>query len=876
MGSLCLSLAPTLRPSSLQVAAIRNKVKEASKCKSFESFEILARLVTFKSHVAQVLELVRAHLPQSNVPQLRGKLQELLAAAARGILSNKTASLQELMVFLHGLVDVGLKAEEQARTVARTDAGAAHSQHMRKVRADGQEAVEKSKETAASEMDKVTLQGLNLLAEMGLNILHTSLKKGELAARARQPEVLGLLDPLLPLLVRSLRSRHSPNVSYGLRCLSAMVLLPLPGLEAAAPEAGKATTELLKRCAKTTHPIAQDCFKVMAAMLRECGSYQPTTAQLRFLLNWSFTDIEDTEARGTAFALLRAIMGRKLVVPEIYDLMAGRVQEMLIRSQAANVRDLCAQSLLQFLLDYPLGEKRLQQHLEFLLNNMQGYEHESGRLSALEFMGTLIAKFPLPVVEERADLLLLPLVTRMAADQAKSCRAAAMDCIKALLRRVPSQHTDAALGYALKWLQQDQDSRLIRAAAQLLGLLVELQADKFGRRVPEVLAPTLLVLARRIEAGWEGEEGHLGGLDGEGNAGQAAAGSTVARTWQDVYSCLNLIEKMCQHCPKPLLQPGAHDEGQEDEDALSEEQTSAIVWETAGELLLYPHIWVRKAASRLLGRSLASPPAKSLLLASEETAGQLAMSFFRQLESTSADEDLAGQATRALVALAREMAVQGGEGAAALPPLKRPRDEQDNEEKDGSSSSDEDEEEEEGAKAVLTLHGLVRRMARLADDKSFTRRLQRLAALRWIAAVATALGREGLGGFLEIMCRPLYRISEGTSNPAPGAPAIPEDVKVLGEEVLELLRGIVGPEALLAAYNKAREHVKQQRTERKRKQAVEALLDPELRAKKKIRRAERKQQGKKRKLEEIKRARGAGLAVKNRRGGGGKRPGQQR
>ena len=48
-------------------------------------------------------------------------------------------------------------------------------------------------------------------------------------------------------------------------------------------------------------------------------------------------------------------------------------------------RNACASALLQFLLDYPVGERRLQQHLQFLITNL-GYEHEAGRASAIELL----------------------------------------------------------------------------------------------------------------------------------------------------------------------------------------------------------------------------------------------------------------------------------------------------------------------------------------------------------------------------------------------------------------------------------------------------------------------------------------------------------
>ena len=58
---------------------------------------------------------------------------------------------------------------------------------------------------------------------------------------------------------------------------------------------------------------------------------QPTTGQLRFLLGWAFADVEAAANRVAAFGLLKAVIARKLVVPEVYDLM-GRVQQLMVKS----------------------------------------------------------------------------------------------------------------------------------------------------------------------------------------------------------------------------------------------------------------------------------------------------------------------------------------------------------------------------------------------------------------------------------------------------------------------------------------------------------------------------------------------------------------
>jgi U3 small nucleolar RNA-associated protein 20 len=52
----------------------------------------------------------------------------------------------------------------------------------------------------------------------------------------------------------------------------------------------------------------------------------------RFLLGWLFSDrhADDSPGRQNAFALLRAVLGRKIVVPEVYDVMEW-VQEVMVK-----------------------------------------------------------------------------------------------------------------------------------------------------------------------------------------------------------------------------------------------------------------------------------------------------------------------------------------------------------------------------------------------------------------------------------------------------------------------------------------------------------------------------------------------------------------
>ncbi|KAL4521880.1 hypothetical protein Ndes2526B_g01987 [Nannochloris sp. 'desiccata'] len=884
-----------------EVDAFAASYKEAKRCRANDTYQLMASLVTFSTHVPKLLAPVRDRLCHASHPKTRAKLGMLLQYASQGLLANATTTSRDLCELVYAISDAGLSAEEAAREKALGGSGVA-------IVSDAAGKKEKKSLTRGRMKTNISEAGDEarialhqpLLVEFALTTFKAALRKGLVPTQG--PEATALLDPLLPLLIRALKSRHSPSVTASLQALSLLIVqAELPGLDAASADAGKAVTDLLKRCPKTTDPVAQDCFKLLAGMLRRCERYAPSQAQLRFLLGWAFTDLEESAQRQTAFTLLRAILARKLVLPEVYDLME-RVQELMVRSQSKQVRQLASNSLLAFLLDYPLGQPRLQAHVQFLLANL-GYEHESGREAALSMISAVIMKFPEEMVAGWAELIFLPLVTRLVNDPSASCRAAAAACAGQLLNRIPVPRRDHVAAYCTQWLKGN-DPRLVRASAQALGIIVEVEGADVARRVVEILPAVSAVLRDRADADLAAQEDEEEDMN---NGELALDPSSAAPGWQEAYYCLSLLEKLMTATSDGLN--------------LGNQSTATrACWSAACDLLLHRHAWVRKAAGRLVGAGLAAPNVGPYLLSLSisksidggdtnsnsicTTPGSLAMRFFRQLESATADEGMAGQAVKCLVYLSIPM-LKGDEDAGRVPPwraatsttLKKKQladslaagsGEEDNghynntekienegEEEEEHEIEQQEEDDEaadidaatEAAEGSLTVNGLIRRMVRLADDKSYVRQLQRGAALRFIAAIASRLGAVKIEPFLPVLLRPLYRITE------PGALGNTEEFKILGDEVMAHLRSLVGADVLLAAYNTARETVRRQRGERKRRAAVQTMVDPEAAAKRKIRAAERKKGGKKKAMEEVRRMRSAGIVVKNKKGvpsGGGK------
>ncbi|CAG9460436.1 unnamed protein product [Pedinophyceae sp. YPF-701] len=840
-----------------EVAAIRATYREARTCRSPQAFELLARWSTFDKYGRFLLQLVAARLPYASTSAaLRTKLRGLLAHAARGTLANPTATAQDLMMFVHSTVGRALDAEEAAARHAAGDAGLAGAgtdalargkkrgdrraaagltyhptigpnsaearrdtnKQVQEALHEGAEALAQQREGAVGvDVDAVAASNNgHMLMDFALGLLHTGLKKGPLDKR--DDATLGLLDPMLPLLARAVVSRHTSCASLALRCLAFLVHLPLPGLETTAPDVGAGLLKLMKRCAKPSHPVAQDCLRLMGGLLRDCPTYKPPAGHIRFVLSWAFTDLEDSETRVGLFSLLRAVIARNVVVPEVYDVV-GRVQELMVKSQHAPVRAMCATVLLQFLLDFPVGEKRIEQHILFLLSNLD-YTHETGREAVLDTLDAVVRKFPPEALSRHGHAIFLVLVSTMVNDSSPKCRAAAAAVARGLIERSSQADADAMAASALAWAGGDKPG-LRRASAQVVGLFAEVEGGKFARRAQEALSRMLLILARRVEAE-DATENEAGDADAdEGNVAGAGA-------WQEAYYALLAVEKVLVKVPDVAS-------------AFPDECT--VLWEATSGLLSDPHLWVRKSASRLIGHALGSETARAQLLTPEpdapawRTAHSLALSLLSHLQAPQCDDALAAQAVKCLVSLLPEM--------------------RDEIEAAGSESESDAEDPTPASRPPgVTLHGLVRRIVKLAEDGRRAREVQRSAALKFLAAAATRLGPERIAPYLSTVMRPLYRAVEG-----PQAAATSEAVRELAQQVLAHLRGVVGGDASLAAWSAARDEVQARRARRKEAEAREVLVDPGAAVARKVAKHGRKRRAEKEKMEELKRRKGAGVPL---------------
>ena len=279
-----------------------------------------------------------------------------------------------------------------------------------------------------------------------------------------------------------------------------------------------------------------------------------------------------------------------------------------------------------------------------------------------------------------------------------------------------------------------------------------------------------------------------------------------------IFQVFQLILKLCAHCPDFLKQT---------------EPIENLAVHTQ-KLLAHPHQWVRLVAAQFLGFVLSSLDMVRLeelvdtgvkeetgyLFSNPlETLHSLALDLCAQLEPEYINAEMANQVVKNLVFIARVLQ--------RVPP------------------SDTDKKP--------NLLWLTRRMLRIINSEVIAANsstVLRMEIFKWIAGIATIIDLENVFPILNYLLAPLVReiLITDKSNVS---------LRHMARQVTNVLKQRVGLERYTRSLAAVQHKMNVKRAERKRSRAQMAITDPELYAKKKMKKNEKKKESKKRKLSEV-------------------------
>ncbi|KAL5542673.1 hypothetical protein UlMin_010383 [Ulmus minor] len=839
-----------------EVEKIASKMKETKQSKSFETLKLIAQSVTFKSHAMKVLSPVMSQLQKHHLtPKVKTKLESMLNHIAAGFECNPSVNQTDLFIFIFGLIEDGIKSE-QSKYSSLSVAGADGLNNV------GGKNISSGRVKGANSLSShlITVFSLGILHKsvkniiLGKNNSQESVKDVKLGKRKLKEsvkdvkhgkvdvQVLSMLDPFVPLLGICLNSKYEDVLSASLRCLTPLVRLPLPSIESQVDKIKGALFDVAQSTIDTNSSLMESCLRLLTLLL---GGTKVTLSseELHSLIQFPlFVDLESNPSSVT-LSLLKAIVKRKLVVPEIYDL-ATKVAELMVKSQVESVRKACSEILLQFLLGYQLSGKRLQQHLDFLLSNLR-YEHSSGRIAVLEMLHAIIVKFPNTVVDDQSQTLFMHLVVCLANDQDKVVRSMTGAAIKRLIGRISSISTNSLnsiIDCGISWYSGEKP-QLCSAGAQVLSLMVELKVKvvkkAFQRHISSVLPTAKIILKKAIN---EASNRSL-----EDNTDEASI-----PFWKETYYSMVMLEKMLSRF---------HD--------LPLESELEDIWDSVCELLLHPHIWVRQVSCRLIKmyfsavteacRENPEKPIHTYFLMKPSRIFMIAISLCGQMKTKIGDDaasiviednlvfaicgvhSLMGkledqepqkfwstleQQEQSLFIKALQL-LDSRKGRSILLSL---------------TSGEYDRKDDDLSKDIrrLLVSNLLKKMGKIALQMEV---VQMKIVFNSFCKIVTHMTEENPLLYAFEILLPLYKVCEGFAGKV-----VSDDMKQLAQETCNRLREKLGIQTFVQIYSEIRKSLKAKRDKRKQEEKVMAVVDPVRNAKRKLKNAAKHRAHKKRKI----------------------------
>ncbi|KAI9366153.1 armadillo-type protein [Zopfochytrium polystomum] len=806
------------------VDALKNKMAEMRSTKSFNSFELLSKSIRAEKASVLLLPLKEIMLETSNSGTIH-KLKEVLRHISIGLASNPKLDIQQILVFIHGLLSENLPLSQVKVSKKASEV-------------DDRHRVKLSRKDELQDTLVYFSANAHLFIEFGLSLLSTLIKRG--TVKPGVPAHLTMIDPLVTLLGKSLYSPHTSVFNAATRALVLLTTWPLPSLETGMPAIIFKLFEVITRHAsKTTVEVVQSAFRLVAGIIRDCSYANLSAQQLSTVIEMLTPDLEEPGSHMTTFALIRAILSRKHISKEVYDLM-DIILRLTVTSQSSRMQELCRAAFMQFLTEYPQGPLKVQKHLTYIIKNLQSYVYESGRNSMIYFIELFVSKFSESNLAEYSELLFCALVMSLVNDESAKCREHSAKVIIRLLKRFEQEKLDATFVLLTQWIVDRTNPSMPRAAIQVFGLFIEaLGVSKTKEFIPPMLVNIEKALAATIAEMERIEAASQVDLDEEER--DIVIPDVKNTRWEIGYYAMKTFAK---------LQAASNLEA-------TVGSTQARIWTSVKTLLRHPHLWIKQQAARMLGNLFATvdptrpiqkaksqpsadtePTAASVLLDSAESVFQLADATRRQLLCDVLNEDLAKQVVKNMVFLGRCMLVVRGNVK---------------------------EDAEEGAiEAVIAAeHGatslhrsprtlllrVYRKMVYMArgDISSPRRPLLRRSVFQWLGAMTHFIDKSELKPYLLLSLSVLHRTAEDVTTKGEGI----DDLRNFAKEVMEVLSKYAGPEIYLEAYNEISRGIQQVRDERRVKRKLLVVENPEAAAKMKARRAELKKSSRKRKGDEI-------------------------
>ncbi|KAI7522936.1 putative HEAT repeat protein, partial [Hortaea werneckii] len=424
----------------------KSSMKEVKSSKSFDTMELLAR-ITPVNKLGLLLQPLRALLSEKLDTKMIKKADDLLTRLRKGVDQNLAADSRNMLVFCHEIVRQ-VYADEHAPPQTN---GQVQDYRVRKYLIQ-MEAASKSKTKGA------TSTHIFKLATFAFNLCRKVIRRYD-----------DLMTPsnmagFLPLAGDALIQGQEEVKLSAIRLLATLMRLPIAELDRNASVYVKESVALIKSATSMTTDSAKASLELVTAVLREKRTVTVRETDIATIFKALKTDIDEPDRQGIIYKFLRAVLGRKIVITEVYETM-DEVGKVMVTNPDRTVRESARSTYSQFVMDYPQGKDRWNKQAAFMVENLR-YPNPSGRQSVMELLHQLLTKISDDVFEQLAFTFFVALVPVQVSDTDPACRHMGAILITKIFERADEEQLKGFLTLMEKWLGNDKKPMIQVAALQ--------------------------------------------------------------------------------------------------------------------------------------------------------------------------------------------------------------------------------------------------------------------------------------------------------------------------------------------------------------------------------------------------------------------------
>lgn len=751
-----------------------SKMKEVKHNKSYDTAEILSNSISLEKF-GSLLHPVKALLLEKLPLKVQNKLDELLRRYVLGLSKSPESAKFEVLALCHEIYQQSLGPE-------------AYKTFRKKRTLDEKEeffTVDLNSKFTHVETESSLF--VHTLQRLSFDLLRTSLSKNANLMDAQY------LEGFIPIFKKSLNSDDEGVLISTLRILTMIVKINFSeDNEPIFKNCARKVFNIIKDSPSTSSELCQLGLKFLSVLIRH-KNVEIKNSSLSYILTRILPDFNEPHKQGLAFNFLKSLITKHVVLPELYDVV-DVVSEIMIANHTKEIRDVARSVFFQFMMEYDHSKGRLEKKFKFLIDNLQ-YSSPEGRISVMETISLVINKSSTELLSKLSSSLFVGLANVAVNDSFPKCREMASQLLHDLLTKVGEEGTSTMEKYIIAWLKQTSNNQYLSLGLRIYKIYLEVFGlnKEHNQELHELAIMRVQYIIENTDLGSE-------------------------IPWELIYLALQLFGSYSNKAGGETFKSSFH-----------------AAWKNVFNCLLYPHSWVRLAATRLVSLMVEQKD-NFESFPSDYDIQTIAFRVFRQLGAPSISEKLADASVKILVQII--MSWKEKDQQYIAPKGQEHEEEDDEENGDGQelkyiSSID----------FAVSKAAHILRSEKLVLSESF---VGKKAMIQLLALMIQILDSAIVEKESEKIIMSLFMYLENERS----IDEQEEELQDLAKECLQFLENKLTVPQFTAAYSAVKQEVYVRRQERRAKRAVLAVRAPDVAANRKFKKHARSREKRKHQKDE--------------------------